>query len=321
MVNVLITSASRKVNLIQMFKQAARKYNGKIIAADINRNSPALFFADDYEIIPQSEDKNFIPYLIKLCIKRDIKLIIPTRDEELAIFAKNKGKFLKENIHVMVADLNTIEICQNKDKFHRFCEENGISVPKRYSINDAKKNYPVFLKPFFGKASKNTFKINNDSEMRKILSNHGNNFLIEEFLDCKEYTIDLFSDFNNNVISIIPRERITVIAGESKVTRTVKDVNIMNLVKQLAEKLHLIGHNTIQCFKCKDNSIKFIEVNPRYGGAAHLGFKAGAFTPEFIMKLVQDEKITPMIGKFKDKLVMLRYSQDIFLDQNHQIYR
>ena len=39
-------------------------------------------------------------------------------------------------------------------------------------------------------------------------------FLIEEFLDCKEYTIDLFSDFNNNVISIVPRERITVIAGD-----------------------------------------------------------------------------------------------------------
>ena len=83
---------------------------------------------------------------------------------------------------------------------------------------------------------------------------------------------------------------------------------------KLAERIGLIGHITIQCFKNDNDELKFIEINPRFGGAAHAGIKAGGDTPLFIMKLMQGEKVKPIIGNYKKNLTMLRYTQDIFMD-------
>ena len=53
---------------------------GEIIACDISPQSIALYFADEFRIIPKSDDPNFIPFLVDLCNEKNIKLLIPTRD-------------------------------------------------------------------------------------------------------------------------------------------------------------------------------------------------------------------------------------------------
>ena len=67
--------------------------------------------------------------------------------------------------------------------------------------------------------------------------------------------------------------------------------------------------------------VKFIEVNPRFGGGAHLGFAAGAPTPLFLVKLLKGEILKPRIGKFKDNYFMLRYTEDMFFDLELLEYR
>jgi hypothetical protein len=62
----------------------------------------------------------------------------------------------------------------------------------------------------------------------------------------------------------VPRIRLVVEAGESKVGITKKDDLIIKMTEKLGKKLKLKGHNIVQCFKLDDGSIKFIEVNPRY---------------------------------------------------------
>ena len=73
-----------------------------------------------------------------------------------------------------------------------------------------------------------------------------------------------------------------------------------------------MGHNTVQCF-FDGTDVMFIEVNPRFGGAAHLSFRAGAFTPRFLVKLVSGEELEP-IDTYRSGYVMLRYTEDIFLE-------
>lgn len=312
--NVLITSASRKVNLIKTFKKFINE-NGILVATDINYLSAALYFADAFEIVPKTEDINYFHKIIEICKDYNINLIIPTRDEELPFFSSNKKKLKNFGILTMVADEETIKICQNKELFHDFCHLNNISTPKRYNIEDKKIDFPVFIKPIHGKASRNTFKANSLQELIKIQSSINQGIVIEEYINCPEFTIDYFADFDGKAISIIPRKRLKIVSGESYITRTVKDEDIIQESLKLANKLKLIGHNTIQCFKCKNGDIKFIEVNPRYGGAAHLSFKAGAPTPLFLIQLLRGEKLKSRIGEFKTDLVMLRFTEDIFLDE------
>ena len=82
--------------------------------------------------------------------------------------------------------------------------------------------------------------------------------------------------------------------------------------KKIGKSLRLIGHNTIKCFKLKNGEIKFLEVNPRFGGGASFGIAAGCKSPEYIIALLVGHKIKPQ-QKFIGDLVMMRYSQDIFL--------
>jgi carbamoyl-phosphate synthase large subunit len=76
--------------------------------------------------------------------------------------------------------------------------------------------------------------------------------------------------------------------------------------------LGAIGHITLQCIETADG-IKFIEANPRFGGGAMLGIRAGANTPLMLIELVLGKKLKPQIGKYKKNLLMLRYTADIFM--------
>lgn len=311
--NILITSASRKVSLVRNFKNAIGG-NGKIYAADINVESPALYFADKYLIVPRSDDPNFIDFIIDFCKNNEVKLIIPTRDEELILFSKNKSLFDEIGVKLMVSDVETIEICQDKLKFINFCKNNGFGIPKTFENiqSIAKEDFPLFLKPIVGKSGIDTFKVDSFEELNKILSGD-NEFIIQECVEAPEYTIDLFADFEGNVISAVPRQRVNVWGGESLVTKTVNNKIIIDGSVRLAEKLKLKGHNTIQCFFDGVN-IKFIEINPRFGGAASISFEAGANSAEFLIKLLNGEKLESKIGNFKDNLVALRFVEDYFID-------
>ena len=313
--NILITSASRKVSLVRNFKKALCD-QGKIIAADINPKSPALYFADDYLIVPRSDDPNFINLIVDFCKNNSIKLIIPTRDEELSLFSKNRDIFDEIDVKIMVSDVETIEICQDKEKFIDFCNNNGFGIPKTYSdVNSInKEDFPLFLKPVVGKSGVDTFRVDSFENLNEILSN-GTDFIVQECVQAPEYTIDLFADFDGNVISAVPRQRVHVWGGESLITKTVKIDLIINESVRLSEKLCLKGHNTIQCFFDGEN-IKFIEINPRFGGAASISFEAGANSAEFLIKLLNNEELDSKIGDFKANLVSLRFVEDYFIDEN-----
>jgi len=315
--NILITSASRKVSLIKAFKKALEKEGrGKVIAVDINPLSSAFCFSNLSYLVSKDSDSSFISKLLNLCQEQKVDLIVPTRDEELRIFAKNKEKFKKVGTMIMVPDTKVIEICSDKLKFLEFCKKNNLSIPKIYTLEEMKRGivkFPLFINDRFGKGSKKAFKVNNQVELElylKLIKNP----IVQEWINTKEYTIDLFTDFEGNIISVVPRERIYTFGGESFIGITFKSKNLIESAIDLAQKLRLIGHNTIQCF-FDGKIVKFIEVNPRYGGGANLSFAAGANTPLYLIQLIKGKKIKSRIGKFRDGLIMLRYTDDIFIKE------
>jgi len=313
--NVLITSASRKVSLIRAFQKALKQEGGgEVVAIDSSPLSPALYFADKHYLLPPTDSPDFIDIILKLCKQLSISLIVPTRDEELALFAEHKQMFKKYGITVMVSDISGIKICQNKKSFIKFCQENGFATPKCYSSDEITQSlFPLFAKPQTGKGGQQAEIIKSKEEL-EILLKENPEMIIQEFIDATEYTIDIFADFSGEVISVVPRERIKIFNGESFISRTFKNDLLIKESAKLIKKLKLIGHNTIQCFLCNDK-IKFIEINPRFGGAANLGFVSGAPTPLYLIKLLKGEKLKPRIGDFKDGYIMLRYTDDLFLNK------
>lgn len=311
--NILVTSASRKVNLVQTFKSALEPVGGKIIAIDSDPLSPALYFAHKFYIVPPSTDPNFLEIVLTICKSENVVAIIPTRDEDLLFFSERKSMLASENIVAVVSDKESIELCQDKRRFHHFCVQNAIPVPKLLDTKASfEMQFPVFVKPVIGKGGLGAQLVETQADLENRL-NECPDLMVQEFISADEYTVDVFVDFSGEILSAIPRKRMRISSGESCVTRTEYSEAIISETCKLVSRLNLIGHITVQCFK-KDDRILFIEVNPRFGGAAHLGFVAGANTPNYIVQLLSGKKVDSTIGVFKDNLTLLRFSSDIFLD-------
>jgi len=310
--NVLITSASRKVGLIKSFQRAlAEEGGGEVIAIDASPRSAALYFADRGCVVPSGLGQDFLTAVQDICQEHDIQLLIPTRDEELPFFAALRESFKRMGVTVMVPEPEVVKICQDKRLFIASCLEHGLLVPKTYETPKEIAGFPVFVKERMGKGSKWAFRVEAASELDNLLPRLKEP-IIQEYIESPEYTVDLFADFSGRVLSVVPRERLSIFGGESFIGRTCKNWDIIQETVRLALALSLVGHNTVQCF-WHEGRVKFIEVNPRYGGGAHLGFAAGAFTPRMLIRLILGKEVKPRIGEFEDRYYMLRYTEDIFI--------
>lgn len=318
--NILILSAGRRVELVNCFKNAAKELNidSKIIAADLSDTAPAIYFADKYYLIPRIGTDNYLSEIINICNKEDIKLIVPTIDTELLILSKNK-EFIESNTNakLLVSDLSVIEICRNKINSQKFFEENNFGVPKMIkNFHSQDFEFPVFIKPLDGSSSINAFKVNNQKELDFFYS-YIKDPIVQEMMIGEEYTIDVFLDFNSQIITIAPRQRIATRSGEIAKGKIIKDREIMDDVTRLMEVLKPIGHITVQCMKTA-KGIQYIEINPRFGGGAPMTIKAGADSCKNLYKLLSGKSLT-YNEDYKDNVMFLRFDDAIMLDENMEL--
>lgn len=320
--NILILSAGRRVELVKCFQKAAKELNikSKIITADLSNTAPASFFANKNYKVPRVVDKEYINSIIEISNKEDVKLIVPTIDTELLVLAENK-KIIEEKTQarVLISDLEVIKVCRNKKESNKFFEENSFGVPKEITNEDIKKGnyeFPLFIKPLDGSSSINTFKVNNKKEL-EFFMDYIDKPIIQNFIEGTEYTVDVFIDFDGKLISTVPRERMATRGGEISKGKIVRNTKVINEVNKVIEILKPIGHITVQCMDTLDG-IKFIEINPRFGGGAPMSIKAGADSPKNLYRLLCGEKLEKE-NDFKENMMALRFDDAIFIDEKGEL--
>lgn len=308
--NVLICSVARKVWLVNQFKQAAQRIGSKVWAADADPLAVGLRVADGHIALPRLDDPAYEATLLAACTSHQIRLIIPTRDGELAWFATRKTRFAAKGITVMVADPDVIELCQDKLAFTQFCDAAGFKVPSTVTRIEDAVHFPLFARPRMGAGGRGAGQINDAAALNHLVP--WDDWLVQTKLDLPEFTLDLFADLHGKVISVIPRQRLRVAAGESVVGVTVDAPYLVQRAANLAERLGLIVHNTLQCF-WDGLEPTWIEINPRFGGGAALGFAAGADTPAMLLDLIAGKVIPPQLGHYERDLYLFRHSTDLMV--------
>lgn len=312
--HVLFTGAGRRVELMQAFRQASLRLgiNLKIYGADMAGSAPALAYCDYSRKICAMRDKDYIPQLIEICKKDKIDLMIPTIDTDLIVLSENKDQFEQIGTRVLISDPDKILLCRDKNNTYDLFASCGLMAPK--PINDYRKYsgpYPCFIKPKDGSSSINAFKVEREDEIAPYAEKIGD-YIIQPFIEGREYTIDIFCDFDGNPIYIVPRERIAVRSGEVLKTRIELDERMIKEAKQLIKNLNPCGPITVQLIRQKETGDDFyIEINPRYGGGAPLSMKAGADSAEAVMRLMMGEVLTYQNKGIRDGAVFSRFDQSI----------
>ncbi len=308
--NVAILSASRKVWLVQAFQRAlAAIGGGQVWALDCERTAAALQAADAAELSPRSDAPEYIDWLVNWCRRERIALLVPTRDAELPVLAAAAERFQRSGVRVVVSAEESITFCRDKRLFAQACAADGFATPAEYA-DAATAQFPAFVKPRIGQAARGAQRLASAQELA-VRGFDLATEILQEYVDDPEYTIDVFIDWDGVLLSAVPRERVRVVGGESVVARTVRDPELAAAAGRLALALGLRAHVTVQAFRGPER-IRFIEVNPRFGGGAALGFAAGCPTPEWLVRLARGERIEPRLERHEAGLWLFRHTTELF---------
>ena len=320
--NILILSAGRRVELVQSFQKAAKRLNIKsnVVAGDCSETAPAIYFADRKAILPRINEDNYIDEIINVCKREDIRLVIPTIDTDLLLLSEERERIESESgAVVLIASTEVISICRDKINTQKFLEDNGFKIPKMYSeeeLDSGELEFPLFIKPKSGSSSINTFKVNNIEELatyRSLIKEP----IVQDFMEGKEFTVDVFLDFDGNLITVVPRLRMATRSGEISKGRIIKDREIIEDIKRLVEVLKPIGHITVQLMKT-NKGIEYIEINPRFGGGAPMSIQSGADSCENLYRLLMGENLE-YNENYRDNIMFFRFDNSICVDENLEI--
>ena len=287
------------------------------MGTDVSPLCSALQLCDKPFIVKPTGHRDYIRELLRIVRENRVDLLVPTVDLDLKTLARNRQKFAGEGCYVLVSSPDVVDICQDKRKTFRFLGENGFDTPltmePRDALNAKKLRFPCFLKPWDGYASRGNAVVHNKKEL-EFYSGKVPNCIVQEYIPGTEYTCDIFVDFDMRARCVVPRKRIEVRGGEVSKGQTVKNSRIM---KQAAKLVELLGAGpgviTVQLFLDKQRKIKFIEINPRFGGGVPLSIKAGANFPKWILQQLLGRKINVRFDGFTDGLIMLRYDGEVWV--------
>ncbi len=319
---ILFTGVGRRIELLQAFRSAALVLNKelKIYGADMAGAAPALAYCDYTRKVVAMNDPAYIQNLIDICVVDKIDLVIPTIDTDLLVLSENINRFAEIGTKVMISTPDKIRICRDKNNTSQFFVDCGLQAPMPVNNwQEYNAGYPAFIKPKDGSSSINAYKVENAEEL-EVYAGQVADYIVQPFVDGREYTIDVFCDWHGEPISIVPRERLQVRAGEVLKTKICMDKSMIEEAKALCKAFKPCGPMTVQLIRDKDGVDWFIEINPRFGGGAPLSMKAGARSAELILQLLDGEEVSYTYDT-ADGAVYSRFDQSVCIEEGKGIIK
>jgi carbamoyl-phosphate synthase large subunit len=314
--NILLTSAGRRVSLVRAFQAelASRHPNGRVFTADlVPALSAASQVADGAFQLPPVTAPTYVQALLTLCEREGVTCIVPTIDTELIVLAHHRDTFLKAGIQVIVSDVSLVEQCRDKYQTNALFADYQINTP--ILIDRHQPVFPLFIKPRDGSLSQDIHLIRRAEDLLPRFQDE--RFIWMQYCDkqdYEEYTVDLYYDRQHRLRCVVPRLRIEVRGGEVSKGQTRQNCLVKFFTERLGKLPGARGCLTAQVFLHRRlETVLGIEINPRFGGGYPLSYRAGANYPGWLIDEYIDDLPVERFDDWADNLLMLRYDAEILV--------
>lgn len=256
-------------------------------------------------------DSGLEGHLLEIFNKYDIDLVIPLADKATSVLSRLIVKNPELQNKIPTSSEKTNNICLNKKNFEQEFWD------KEYYPRVIE-GYPVICKPIYGANSKGIEKIT----WENYISNKPyweDNYVCQRLVPgSMEVSVDCYFNRSGKLAGLVPRHRIEVNGGEicRGITLSKNAYGLDKLVKEIGEKIGLIGPSCIQ-FMIENNENPFIEeANSRCGGGLTMSIAAG-FDVVKLMKeeYLEGKEIISRECKYKEGFGMVRYMKDYFYEK------
>jgi len=320
--NILLCSVGRRGELVKDFKKTLDE-NSKIIATDCNKTAPALYFADNFYIVPKIFEPNYIETILEICKYEDINVITTFIDPEIEILAMNSDKFKSIGVEVLAPDFKTALLCIDKFEMYNYLSKNNIKTILTFENIESFKigylngkiNFPVFVKPRKGSGSVGARKVNNIQDLNEIC-NKEDDLIIQEFMDCVDLDVDVYVDtISKKAVQIFSKRKLETKIGGANKTISFKDDNLFSLVKEIVQLFGFNGPIDIDFFY-KEGIYYLSEINPRFGGAYLHAHECGVNFISCIENNINGIENIYEFGKYREGVIMMMYDSVVFIEEN-----
>jgi carbamoyl-phosphate synthase large subunit len=308
MTAVLFTCVGRRFDIVSAFGDAG----AATVATDLSPLAPALYAADRHLLVPPISDAGYIPALAEAVAEHGVSLVVPLTDLDPLILAQRREEL---GALVLLPGADVVERTGDKYLAHLFFEERGIPSPATWLPEDlpADPGFPVLVKARFGYGSRNIFRANDARELDFFLGYTSVETMVQRVCPGEEFSVDVFCDLEGRCLNSIPRTMIESAGGESIKGMTVRDPELIDVGRRVAEALGVVGPATVQCFRTDPGRHEVTDVNLRFGGAFPLPLAAGGRYPDLALALAEGEHLEPRVGDFQAGVVMTRFLSHVAL--------
>ena len=219
-------------------------------------------FARCFEGLPFVNEPGLIEALNRIIDENGIDYVYPAHDSALLRLTQEQEKL---HAKVVTSDLQTVEICRDKNKTYAFLA-GADYLPRSWHTVEEVPAWPVFIKPAVGQGAQGARRIDSRAALEEALAD-GVDYAICEYLPGEEFTVDCFTDRHGALRLCSPRSRDRIRAGIAVRSRPFPaDARIRAIAEDLNRRLSFNGAWFFQLKQNAAGDYRLMEAAPRIAG-------------------------------------------------------
>lgn len=314
---LLVLSAGRRVALLECFRADARALglDLRLLAADLAPElSAACAVADVAFRAPRCARPEFTPFLLDLCRRESIDMVVPTIDTELHQLSQLAAPLADLGTRAVISSEKIISLARDKLQTAEVLAQSGIATPRTIELDrldpgDGTWKWPLVAKPRGGSASIGVRTIS-PADLPGLRGDP--ELIVQERLAGEEHTVNMFFDSSGRLRTVVPHLRIEVRAGEVSKGETVRDTQLTDIGWRLGRILE--GSRGVLSYQTKRRSSGepvVFEINARFGGGYPLAHRAGACFSKWLLEEAAG-LVCSAGDDWQSGVRMLRYDAAVF---------
>ena len=262
-VHVLIFPAGAE-NMIDIYDSLRHNPDFKVFGASAREDHGKAVYPEDHYCIGELQitEPDFLDHFNDLLRSFRIDYVIPTHDT-VAVYLMKMAAEIQATI--VCSPYETARIAENK-QLTAEALEGAEYCPRVYGSREAIEEYPVFLKPWIGAGSRDTFLVRDGEELSEILKKK-DRLLISEYLPGPEYTVGCFTSRDGRLLFAGPGTRERIQNGRAyHIERAGGRSDFKVIAEDLNRRLTFRGSWFFQVKEDRQGRLKLLEFSVRQLG-------------------------------------------------------
>jgi len=252
----------------------------EVYGADIypQKWHPIAKFCHNFFQVPKASDSSFLEVLLTIIKQNDINYVLPLTDPEVDILSSHRYCIEEMNAKLLLASDSTVTRCRDKAFFSELFSESSsfFCIPSFVNPLECLENFSntkqFVAKRRRGRSSEGIAFI---CKEQMLNSNFSMDYVFQPFIEGEIFTVDFARDGEGN-IKVCPRkELLRTKNGAGTVVEIVDATVFMTSIKEIAEKLDILGCMNVEFIQDKFSNLFLMDINPRFSAGIGFSYLAG----------------------------------------------